>query len=306
MKSLIIGFGSIGTRHHEVLSSIGSEVSVLSKRKLEIDRSYVDLNLAMKLESPGYIVIANNTDQHIKTFLEIRRLGFKGPILIEKPLSVDLVETTDESFDEVYVAYNMRFNPLLDRLKKEIQEEEVLSVVGYAGQYLPLWHEEVDYRTSYSSIKSKGGGVLRDFSHELDFISWLFGNWKSVTAIGGKFSSLEIDVEDSFSIILDTSLCHSVLLHLNYLERIPRRSLIVNTDKHSYEINFIEKSFKKDADLELYKYDRNYSYRLQHEAIIGNNSKDLCTYELARETLKLISAIERSSVIEPRKWINNE
>ena len=306
MKSLLIGFGSIGSRHHEVLSSLGCEVSVVSSRRLVIDNSFIDLNSAMNIVLPEYVVISNNTNQHIETFLKVRKSGFLGPILIEKPLSVIRVDLINSSFDNTYVAYNMRFNPLIKRLKEEILEEKVISVVAYAGQYLPLWHEGQDYRSSYSSMKSKGGGVLRDFSHELDFINWLFGNWKSVSGIGGKFSSLDIDAEDTFSIMLETDLCKSVLLHLNYLDKIPRRSLVINTDLHTYEINFINKSFKKDEDLKMYNYDKNYSYKLQHEAILDSNYNDLCTYSSGNEVLDLISAIEKSSISQPRTWINNE
>lgn len=306
MKTLIIGYGSIGRRHYDILSSMGYKISVLSKRELEIDRSYLNLNQAMETENPEYAVISNNTDDHIKIFLELKSLGFNGPVLIEKPLSVDIDDLSEGSFDNTYVAYNMRFNPLLERLKQEIEGEKVLSVVAYAGQYLPLWHKEDDYRNIYSSTKSKGGGVLRDFSHELDFICWLFGKWKVVTAIGGKFSSLEIDVEDTFSIMLETEDCCSIMLHINYLEKTPRRSLIVNTDKHTYEINFIDKSFKRDSDIDRFDFDRNYSYKLQHEAIISNDHSNLCTYEFAKQTLNLISAVERSSSQDPRIWIKNE
>ena len=32
-------------------------------------------------------------------------------------------------------------------------------------------------RKSYSASKSKGGGVLLDLSHEIDYINWLFGSF---------------------------------------------------------------------------------------------------------------------------------
>jgi len=200
----------------------------------------------------------------------------------------------------------MRFNPLLQRLREEIRGEKVISVVGYAGQYLPLWRQESDYRRSYSSFKSEGGGVLRDYSHELDYITWLFGDWKSVSALGGKFSSLDIDTEDSFSIIFETENCDSVLLHLNYLSKNPKRNLIVNTTNDSFELNFIEKSFKKNLNIELLDYDRNYSYKLQHEAILNNDLSFLCSYDNARKVLNFISKIEKSTDGKSSIWINNE
>ena len=34
-----------------------------------------------------------------------------------------------------------------------------------------------NYLKSYSASKSKGGGVLLDLSHEIDYINWLFGSF---------------------------------------------------------------------------------------------------------------------------------
>lgn len=306
MRVLIIGFGSIGRRHYEVLTNLGHEVSILTKQDIKVEKLFSDLNDAIKSVEHDYVVIANNTDKHIETFSEIRALGFTGPILIEKPLSIDLSYKDDISSQNTFVAYNMRFNPLLQRLRDEIRGEKVISVVGYAGQYLPHWRKESDYRDSYSAFRSKGGGVLRDFSHELDYVTWLFGDWKYVSALGGKFSNLDIDTEDSFSIIFKTENCHSVILHLNYLSRSPKRNLIVNTKNDSFELDFIDKTFKKNLKVESFDYNRNYSYELQHEAILSENQSFLCSYENARKTLNFISKIETSAEGITSKWINNE
>ena len=306
MRVLIIGFGSIGRRHYEVLTNLGHEVSILTKQDVKVEKMFSDLNDAIKSGRHDYVVIANNTDKHIETFSEIRASGFMGPILIEKPLSVDLNHKDDIPSRNTYVAYNMRFNPLLQRLRDEIRGEKVISVVGYAGQYLPHWRRESDYRDSYSAFKSKGGGVLRDFSHELDYVIWLFGDWKYVSALGGKFSHLDIDTEDSFSILFETENCHSVFLHFNYLSTSPKRNLIVNTKNDSFELDFVDKTFKKNSKVESFEYDRNYSYKLQHEAILSENLSFLCSYEDARKTLNFISKIEASAGGKTSIWMNNE
>ena len=40
------------------------------------------------------------------------------------------------------------------------------------------WRPKQDYHTSYSAYKNKGGGVLLDLSHELDYATWIFGSLK--------------------------------------------------------------------------------------------------------------------------------
>ena len=45
----------------------------------------------------------------------------------------------------------------------------------YAGQCLPTWRPESDYKNTYSAKSEKGGGVLRDLSHEIDLCLSLVG-----------------------------------------------------------------------------------------------------------------------------------
>ena len=101
----------------------------------------------------------------------------------------------------------------------------------YAGQYLPHWRPNIDYRDSYSSKKSQGGGVLLDLSHEIDYLNWLLDGTEEVMAVGGKLSALEIDSDDLYQISLKTKKCDLVQVELNYIDKVLRRYIIINTDK---------------------------------------------------------------------------
>ena len=306
MHTLVIGYGSIGMRHTEVLKSLGCIVSIVSKRKLNIERCFSNISDAINKEKPEYIVVANKTNEHIKTLIELEKIGFKGNILIEKPLSHNLLEIPDKDFNNVFVAYNMRFNPLLQRLFLELEGERIISSQAYVGQYLPDWRPNRDYRKSYSAKKIEGGGVLRDLSHELDFVSWLFGGWKRVTAIGGHYSELEIDSDDVFGLMLETTNCPLSIVQLNYLDRSTRRNIIVNTSQHVFKIDFIKKTFQKDDNIIASDFDSNYSYLMQHKAIMENDYKYLCKFDSGKDILRLIIAAEKSAYTENNNWIRNE
>ena len=86
MRVLVIGYGSIGSRHTRVLINLGCKVSVLSKRVVEFEPCYDNLKIALKEEQPDYVVITNKTVEHYSTLLELSRLGYKGIVLVEKPL----------------------------------------------------------------------------------------------------------------------------------------------------------------------------------------------------------------------------
>ena len=43
--------------------------------------------------------------------------------------------------------------------------------------YLPNWRKNIPYYLSNSADK-KGGGVLLELSHEIDYLTWIFGDFE--------------------------------------------------------------------------------------------------------------------------------
>jgi predicted dehydrogenase len=78
----------------------------------------------------------------------------------------------------------------------------IFSVRSEVGQYLPSWRPGYDYKNSVSANESLGGGVLLELSHEIDYLSWIFGSINWIKSHVSKQSDLDIDVEDSAKIIL--------------------------------------------------------------------------------------------------------
>jgi predicted dehydrogenase len=216
-------------------------------------------------------------------------------VLVEKPLFSNWAELPDQPFRKLFVAYNLRFHPIIQRLKTLLEGEEILSVQSYVGQYLPDWRLATDYRASYSASAEQGGGVLRDLSHELDYLTWMLGKWERVSALGGHLSSLEITSDDIFALMLVTPLCPIVTLQLNYLDRMTRRFVLVNTSNHTIEVDLIKGSITIDRDIELFTTERDVTYRSMHQAVLSGNTGSLCSLGEGLETLYLIQMAERSA-----------
>lgn len=177
----------------------------------------------------------------------------------------------------------------------------VVTVTIYVGSYLPDWRSQTDYRNSYSAHRQAGGGVLRDLSHELDYVLWLFGYWRRLTAKGGKFSSLEIDSDDVYSILMETDRCPLVSIHMNYLDRVPRREIFVNTDNQTIHIDLCQNKMEINQSQEAITLERDATYRSEHQAILDGHLATLCSLEEARETLLTIEASEQAAI--SHSWI---
>ncbi len=298
---LVIGYGSIGQRHTQVLSKLNITVHVFSKRNIDYDFKFNSLIEAMANISYDYIVIANKTSEHYSTVNELIELNFKGILLIEKPIFEKYKTFETKSFSNIFVAYNLRFYPVIQELRKHISNQKILSVNAYAGQYLPQWRPNTDYRNSYSSKKSEGGGVLLDLSHEIDYLNWLLGGTEEVMAVGGKFSNLEIDTDDLYHISLKTKKCELVQLELNYIDKVLRRYVIINTEKHTYRADLISSTLEIDGNCTHYESYRNFSYEIQHQSLIKNDFSMLCKHEDALEVMKICDAIKTSNI--NKTWI---
>jgi predicted dehydrogenase len=262
MKLLFCGLGSIGQRHLRNLRTLmGDRVEVLAYRQTrhvpvlsEAMRSYPDRDLECTYgvcsfdnlddalsERPEVAFITNPNTLHVPTALAAARAGCH--LFIEKPLSHslegvwELIETVESNRLVAFVAYQFRFHPGL-KLVKSLLEEGRLGSLASAhivnGEYLPDWHPYEDYRDTHPARRDLGGGCLNIQTHELDYAQWLFGMPRRLYACGGHVSQLEVDVEDSVSLLLDC--VHEgnslpVHVHLDYLQRPPQRRCEVVGDQ---------------------------------------------------------------------------
>lgn len=262
MRVLLIGLGSIGQRHiRNMRSLLGPEAEFIahrtrretayitpsmetdSKRNIEAEfaiQVFEDLGAALERQ-PHLAFVCNPSNLHIPAASACVRCGCD--VFIEKPLSHSL-EGTAELVREakghnriVMVGYQWRFHPSLKKLAEIIQEKQLgtlLAVRAMIGEYLPKWHPYEDYRRTYAARKDLGGGVVVTQIHEYDYLYSLFGLPDRVYAIGGHWSGLDIDVEDTASVLMTFRTENRPLpvhLHQDYLQCPPSRECEVIGDR---------------------------------------------------------------------------
>ena len=302
LDCLIIGYGSIGARHANILKEMGHSVHVVSKRDITDLPCYKSTKGALQKKDFDYVVISNETYNHYNSFEELNELGYSGMLLIEKPVFLEPCPIPQSGYENVFVAYNLRFHPVIQKLREFLNGKEIYSIHAYVGQYLPDWRPGTDYTGSYSASKAQGGGVLRDLSHELDYINWIAGGWKRVAAIGGKFSELQIDSDDVFVLLLEMENCPVVSVQMNYLDHKARREIIVNMKDHTIKADLILNTLEINGEVSELEVERNMTYTMQHNAILNGDYSITCTLRQGMDVLTLIHAAESAS--KKQAWIN--
>ena len=214
-RILIVGLGSIGTRHLRIARELHpyADIQVLRHQKCQSIPEYADGCFSTIEQAVAFLpqiaVVANPAPFHISVAQPLAEAGVH--LIIEKPLSssVDgvrqLIEACHRQGTALLTGYNLRFLPSLQRFRILLLENtigRVLSVRCEIGQYLPSWRPEADYRQCVSARHELGGGVLLELSHELDYLRWIFGEVEWVKATLSRQSTLEIDVEDTAHLTL--------------------------------------------------------------------------------------------------------
>jgi predicted dehydrogenase len=256
---------------------------------------------ALNVHKPDYVVLANQTSQHRPMLARLAQTHYRGRVLVEKPLFDARYPIPENKFRGIAVAYNLRFHPVIQRLREVLVGQQLLSVHAYVGQYLPDWRPGTDYRRFYSASAAEGGGALRDLSHELDYLGWLFGRWTTMTATGGHVSSLEIDTDDVFALLMQTDRCPVASVQVSYLDRVARRRILINTQRHAIEADLVGGTLAVDGKTESFAAERDFTYRQMHRAVLDGDMASLCTADEGLATLELIEAAERANRL--KEWI---
>ena len=315
MKILIIGLGGIGQRHARNLRTIlGDRVELLawrvrrlthvitpamqadSSRNVETEyniKAFEDLDLALA-EKPDAAFISNPTSHHLSAAQACAERNCH--LFIEKPVSHSLtglhklVKTVDTRKLVTLVGYQLRFHPCLIAVSDILATQaigRILMVRAIVGEYLPGWHAYEDYRKTYAASAELGGGVILSQIHEFDYLYSLFGLPRSVYSLGGHWSSLDLDVEDTASTLMDFSVEDKpVAVHLqqDYVQRPPCRQCEIVREQGKIIADFAAlRVTAPGVDLDFGGFDRNQLFINQTKHFLacleGQESPivDLCT-----------------------------
>lgn len=319
-RFVIVGLGSIGQRHLRNLRLLRPDARIDVLRRADsaqadltgCDGVVTSIEDALALRPDG-VILAGPAPTHVSLAQAFAGRGVAT--LIEKPLSHSMVGLTalqkaaQQSLAPVMIGYNLRFNPSLQSVRQAVCSGtigDVLAVRAEVGQYLPDWRPDADYRSSVSAQLSLGGGALLELSHEIDYIYWMFGVPVRVSCRGGRFSKLDIDVEDCLELTLEYEKpARLVSIHLDFLQRPASRSckfigtggtLTWNALKDQYTLQCVDLP-DESRKVVLPMQDRNQMYldelRAFVDAVEGRSPSSI-PLEQGIDVMRIISSARRS------------
>ena len=237
MTIVLFGWGSIGKRHADILRRHWPAHKLYVFRSRPAKPNALGLPelrrwSQVKALKADAAFITNPTHRHVPTALRCARLGMH--LFIEKPLSdrmagvAALKGLCRRKRLSCYVAYCLRFHPVIKRIKTLLKGKMVHHARVVCASHLGQWRPKFNKATSYSAHRRMGGGVILDLSHEFDYVAYLFGGIRRLQASAGRRAKVTVDAEDYVDALVETRSGVPVNVHVNFLSEHLQRTIDID------------------------------------------------------------------------------
>jgi len=337
-RILFIGLGGAGQRHLRLFKENSSDETELiayrSRNQTPTLNPDFTVNSGNTLEelygvkiynslddaidsSPDLAVIATPSSMHMKYAQLCANNGIN--IFVEKPLS-DSHEGLNNLYKTILnkkiffqVGFQRRYHPHLNEINNIIKSNGIGAITNSimtVASYIPFWHPYEDFRDLYACRKELGGGVLLTEIHEFDLCIWYFGKPKSVTCVGGTYSKVGLDVEDTVHVTLNY-VTFAVQVNLTFWQKHAERSIFIAGEDGSLfwnqDGNTLQIENYNNQDIEIKKsenFTNDLMFELQIQDIISNQSQDSSSTNLLNSSISLSIVLAAKKSMEENRTIS--
>ena len=323
MKFVVVGCGSMGRRRIRLLKNISSAFQIVAvdsnkERQNKVRNEFAietfdSLEFVFDCFTPDCAVISTsplshssliesclNHNCHVFTELNLVSDNYKNNIALAK--LKDRV---------LFLSSTFLYRDEICYIQNKIQcSNSPVNYTYHVGQYLPDWHPWENYRDFFVGDK-RTNGCREIFAIELPWILKTFGEIESFNVMHSKMTSLHIDYDDNFVLMVTHKNGAKGLIACDVISRKPVRNLEVfgeniylKWDGSPDGLYCYDFPNKKDCKIALYdKVDRkdNYAsfvienaYQTELECFIAEcqgTKKAKYTFEDDLNTLSLIDKI---------------
>lgn len=313
---LICGYGSMGTKYHELIRNNWKDVRIVLLTSQKLDEKKIGSNIEIVRDLSSAIskdcthaIIANAATLHVEYACRLLESGINT--LIEKPLLTDDGQCQTEKLiklknkEKAFVGYVLRQDKIIQKIKEIIEcgeLGELISIEAKCGSWLPDWRPNRNYKETVSAKNSQGGGVLLELSHEIDLVLYLAGNievkhgWTKNTGI------LDIETVDIASITGVTKKDVIVNIGIDFCSKPAKRCGEIKLSKGSISYDLINRMVMiteyNNGKSNEYKIPQDSKEKLmkQIEYLLENQTyqrRDFCSIEEGIEVVNVIRKVKK-------------
>ncbi|MCR5289224.1 MAG: Gfo/Idh/MocA family oxidoreductase [Treponema sp.] len=207
MKTLIVGYGSMGRRRIRLLQNIVKDVEIICvdsnpERQMQAKEANIeafsDLNVAIN-EKPDIAFVCTSPGHHAEIILALvnsRINVFTELNLLDNDYD-KIISLAKEKDVTVFMSSTMLYNKQIQKIDEFVKStKKPLTYIYHIGQYLPDWHPWESYKDFFIGRKETNG-VREILAIQMPWIVNTFGKIKSLNSNAQRCSELDIDFNDS-------------------------------------------------------------------------------------------------------------
>lgn len=230
MKFLIVGAGMIGQVHARALQGLQQRFVFCDSFQENVDSSsnmfgiqerYTNYKDAIKASGADAVIVC--TPNHLHAPVSICAMENGLDVLCEKPMADTseqarvMIETVHKTGRAMIIGYPLRSGDALYRAKEILNDGSLgraLSARCVLAAPETLEVAKTPYRRSYKT----GGGIIYDYTHELDYLRFLLGDPIEGFCYCDCLVKQEDTVDDNADALLRFEGNVTAHLHLDYLQ----------------------------------------------------------------------------------------
>ena len=286
MNFLILGLGSIGQRHLRVISERNDVVTAACDLNEEMLEEAKGISAKSELFDtpqralawePDIVIVA--TPNHLHREWAVNAFEVGAHVLCEKPIADTLadgkaiVEASKGLNRVLAVGYTQRFRPAVRFVRELAAGGSMGTLIGgraMVGTYLTLLSARSDFR------EQSFGALLVDYTHEFDYLRWIFGDVSEVVARGHSLGNKEKKTDPSLAAVILTFESGAIVtVNLDYIQHPQRRTMEIYGDRQVAEADLQSNEVRVfDCDRDGYRTipcytERDNWFREEHQDMIG-------------------------------------
>ncbi len=214
MKILQIGLGSMGKRRLRNLKALNEKdiiaFDLREDRRKEVEEkfgiiTFANFEEALK-EEPEIFIISVPPDEHLEyqIFATRNDIHFFTEASVVRDGLKEMIEMLNGKDIVGMASSTLRFHPAVKRIKNLVDKNEIgklCTFTYHSGQYLRDWHPWEDISDYYVS-KKETGGCREIVPFELSWLTWIFGEIASVSALVGNTLDMGDSIDDIYHVLI--------------------------------------------------------------------------------------------------------